>query len=467
MNLKLRLNMNRRNLIILTFLIFGLKGKLAFASNVLEYLNITQNIKDLISAGKDINIPAGNYIIDALSIELNSNSKLSFSKDAIFKVNTRGENSGCIFLIDGKDNIEISGGHFIADNDITEVISIRNGAHSISVNEVFCNGCRLLASDVMKTYDFISFADLNYKINIKCCNGTSSIIKTRKAFIELHYITDSNCLGSTIDGYYHGIMFWGGDANPKKNGSVQNLRKTTHLNFIGNTVKNVQLGGIWGSMGEFITVDSNYLEQGRDVGIDFEGCNNSLAINNTIKNFRHGGVATFFLCKNIRFESNISISTKKENIVAAIFNSTLKQENRNITFIKNKFIGDGVTSLFSQNGTVSELLIQNNVFINTSINLMSPNNGAIEISKNNFSFNILPDEDMPIVNISSVLTSSSFLILENNEISSDKKWFKDVPVFHVKMLESRHSQQFPRIVGNLVEKESSPKSAVILKITQK
>ena len=52
--------MNRRNLIILTFLTLGLKGRLALASKNPEALNITQHILDLMSAGKSVNIPAGN-----------------------------------------------------------------------------------------------------------------------------------------------------------------------------------------------------------------------------------------------------------------------------------------------------------------------------------------------------------------------------------------------------------------------
>lgn len=459
--------MNRRNLIILTVLTLGLKGRLALATKSPEPLNITQYILEQISAGKPVNIPAGNYLIDAVSIKINSGSKLNFSKEAVFKVNASDRSSRCIFLIDGKQDIEITGGVFNAEDDMTEVISILNGAHSISVSEVKCNGCRLLTSDVMKSYDLINDSELNYNININECYGASTKIVTRKAFIELHYIKVCNCFDCNIDGYYHGIMFWGGDANPKRDGVLENLRKVSHLNFKGNTVKNVQLGGIWGSMGEYITIDSNYLEQGRDVGIDFEGCNNSLAINNIIKNFRHGGLATFFLCSDIKFENNTSISTKKENIVAAIFNSTLKQDNRNIQFINNKFIGDGVITVFAQNGTVSELLIQGNIFTNTSIKLTSPNNGAIKISKNNFSFNIMPQKDMPVVNVSNVLNASSYLIIQDNHINSEQKWFTDIPVFHIKTLESRNSELVPIVEGNLVEKVSSPKSAIVSKITQK
>lgn len=459
--------MNRRNLIILTFLTLGLKGRIALASKNQEALNITQHILDQMSARKSVNIPAGNYLIDAISIKVISGSKLIFSKEAVFKVNVPDHSGGCIFLIDDKQDIEITGGTFNAEDDMIEVISIRNGAHSISVSDVMCNGCRLLRTDVMKSYDRINGSELNYNVNISECHGASSNIATRKAFIELHYIKDCNCFDCEIDGYYHGIMFWGGDANPNRDGGVENIRKASHLNFEGNTVKNVQLGGIWGSMGEYITIDSNYLEQGRDVGIDFEGCNNSLAINNIIKNFRHGGLTTFFLCNDIKFENNTSISTKKENIVAAIFNSTLKQDNRNIKFINNKFIGDGVLTVFAQNGTVSELLIQGNVFTNTLIKLTSPNNGAIKISKNNFSFNIMPQKDMPVVDVSNVLNSTSYLIIENNHINSEQKWFADIPVFHIKTLESRNSELAPIVEGNLVEKVSSPKSAIVSKITQK
>ncbi|PKE32806.1 hypothetical protein CWS43_02610 [Rahnella sp. AA] len=459
--------MHRRSFLTLTLLTLGLKGRLSLASEEGKPLNITQHLLDLISSGQSVNIPAGNYVIDAASIQLQSNSRVAFSKDAVFKVNKTGSGEVCIFLIDGKSDIEVSGGVFYYDDDTVDVIKIVNHSADISINEIICQGCRLVVSDVMKSYDLISDGDLNSRINITGCKGSSSIINTRRAFIELHYTKESACEHCIIDGYYHGMMFWGGDSNPQQNGAVGNARKAFQLRFKNNNIKNVQLGGIWGSMGDSVSIESNYLDNGRDVGIDFEGCNNSFAINNEVKDFRHGGLATFFLCNNIRFENNVSISTKKENIVAAIFNSTLKQENKNISFINNNFIGDGVLSSFTQNGSVSELLIKNNKFTNVLITLISPNNGRIEISGNNLGFTILPREGDFIVNVSNSLTTESMLILQENNIHSDKKWFSGEPVFHIKTLEMRNTGVRPLVKDNLIEEKLLPNPAVILKLIQK
>lgn len=459
--------MHRRSFLTLTLLTLGLKGTSSLASEEGKPLNVTQHLLDLISSGQSVNIPAGNYVIDAASIKLQSNSKVVFSKDAVFKVNKTGNDEVCIFLIDGKSDIEVSGGVFYYDDDTVDVINIVNHSTDISINEITCQGCRLVVSDVMKSYDLISDGDLNSHINIIGCKGSSSKINTRRAFIELHYTKESACESCIIDGYYHGMMFWGGDSNPHKNGAVGNARKAFQLRFKNNNIKNVQLGGIWGSMGDSVSIDSNYLENGRDVGIDFEGCNNSFAINNEVKDFRHGGLATFFLCNNIRFENNVSTSTKKENIVAAIFNSTLKQDNKNISFINNNFIGDGVLSSFTQNGSVSELLIKNNKFTNTLITLVSSNNGRIEISGNNLGFTILPREGDFIVNVSNSLTIENALILQGNNIISEKKWFSGRPVFHIKTLEMRNSGVKPLVKDNLIEDKLQPNSAVILKLIQK
>ncbi|WP_416414107.1 right-handed parallel beta-helix repeat-containing protein [Pantoea sp. App145] len=416
---------------------------------------------------KEVNIPAGKYVIDDLPIRITSNSRLSFSKDAIIKVNKNKKNESSVFIIDGESDIEFEGGAFYSYDDTVEVIKVVNNAHGISIKNVSCNGCRLFVSDVMKSYNLINDMDLNDKITISNCEGGSEKIKTRRAFIELHYTKNSECEGCVVDGYYHGMMFWGGDSNPNKDGAESNKRKVYNIRFSNNNIKNVQLGGIWGSMGKSVSIDSNNISHGRDVGVDFEGCTDSQATNNIIKDFRHGNLATFFLCKNILFENNTSISTRKENIVAAIFNSTLNQANRNLKFINNTFIGDGVNSYFEQNGTVNDLIIKNNSFSNVSIKLMSPNNGRLEISDNTFFFKIFPDVGTFVVSVSNVMNHENNINLENNNVNSLSNWFLDKPVFNVKVLKPRNLNGSPIIRGNLVEKKSSQYSTIISVTEQK
>lgn len=459
--------MNRRSFLRLILPIIAFKENLSYALENKRLINITSLIVNLISNNKPVYIPAGNYSIDAGSIKLSSNSKLVFSKYAYFTLNKTKNSDNCLFLIDGAESIEISGGIFKADDDVVEVISIKNGSKNISINELSCIGCRLLSSNVTKSYDAISNTDINMNLNITECHGNAVHVNTKKAFIALRYTKNSVCQKCIVDGYYHGILFWGGDSNPKKNGDIYKERKTGNIRIIKNSISNVQQGGIWGSMGEYVSIDSNYLEKGGDVGIDFEGCNRSTAVNNIVKNFRHGGLATFFLCNDILFENNTTVSSEEGNVVVAIFNSTLKQKNTNIKFISNNFIGDGVISSFTQHGSVNELLIQNNNFLNTLLILTSPNNGKIKIIKNTFEFNMQPQENTLIVDVSSVLNNDGGFILENNGVISDRKWFLDTSIFRVNILMYRNSKILPIIKDNSVEKRQTPNSVTLLTILHK
>lgn len=459
--------MNRRLFLSLILSIIAFKEKFSYALENKKLINITSLIIDLISKNKPVDIPAGNYSIDVVSIKLRSNSKLNFSRNAYFTLNKNKDNKNCLFLIDGSENVEISGGIFKADDDVVEVISIKNGSKNISINELFCIGCRLLSSNVTKNYDAIRNTDINMNLNITECHGKTVNVNTKKAFIALRYTKNSVCQKCIVDGYYHGILFWGGDSNPKKNGAVYKERKTGNIRIIKNSISNVQQGGIWGSMGEYVTIDSNYLEKGGDVGIDFEGCNRSTAINNIVKNFRHGGLATFFLCNDILFENNTTVSSEEGNVVVAIFNSTLKQTNTNIKFISNYFIGDGVISSFTQHGSVNELLVQNNKFLNTLLILTSPNNGEMKIAKNKFKFNMPPHENTFIVNVSSVLKNDGGFILESNDVFSDNKWFLNDSLYRINILMYRNSEIFPIIRDNSVEKRQVPNSVTVSTILQK
>ncbi|MEG3130362.1 right-handed parallel beta-helix repeat-containing protein [Pantoea cypripedii] len=459
--------MNRRNFIIISSLVLGLNSKMSLSSENVNAKNITQEIVDSLSSNQIVNIPKGEYVIDVGAIKLSSNDKLRFAKDAIIHVNKKDNNRGYVFSIDGESNIEVVGGVFYDDDDSVEVVRIQNGSSGISINEVTCIGCRLTYCNVKGDYEDIDESNLNRKISIKGCQGYTQSVKTRNAFVELRYTKESECLSCTVNGYYHGLMFWGGDSNPKRNGSISNIRKSFNIAFKNNTIRNVQLGGIWGSMGSLITIDSNYLENGGDVGVDFEGCNDSSATNNSIINFKNGGLATFFICNGIKFENNVSSATKKGNVVAVIFNATQKQNNKGISFINNTFVGHGVLTLFKQNGAVDDLLIKSNVFTNVTLNLMSKNNGDVEITNNEFYFNLKPANDDYVVSVSNVTTSGKNITLEDNKIHSNGKWFSDTRVFYVRVFENINSGTSPVVKNNTVENVLSIKPENLFKVTQK
>jgi hypothetical protein len=102
-------------------------------------------------------------------------------------------------------------------------------------------------------------------------------------------------LGNHIDTAQHGIQWYGGDAN-----GASPVISVFHLVIAGNMVRNVT-GGIWGALGQFITVADNDIDTCADVGIDFEGCKDCTATGGTVHNAKNACLSTFYASQRITF----------------------------------------------------------------------------------------------------------------------------------------------------------------------
>lgn len=221
-------------------------------------------------------------------------------------------------------------------------------------------------------------------ITVKNCNGTGTFIKGGLAAILIQYATDVIIENNNLTGYRHGIMWWGGDSNPEKDGAPENERKCKNILVIGNKVENAE-GGIWGSMGRNVTVENNDVKNCSDVGIDFEGCDDSKAIGNRVIDAKNGNLATFFLNRNISFINNTAISTKADGYaVIKIYNSSLDADNNSGIF----FEGNNITATNGEGYFYVEpcgfLTIKNNAFNNVCIKTIAYNHGNFLIKDNKF-----------------------------------------------------------------------------------
>ncbi|WP_370290224.1 right-handed parallel beta-helix repeat-containing protein [Nocardioides sp.] len=128
-----------------------------------------------------------------------------------------------------------------------------------------------------------------------------------RAFIELRYIERARIQGNDNDGYFHGIMWWGGDSAVDGGTPLgSNPRRAKDITIVNNATRN-NFGGIWGSMGQDVTVAGNNVRDVTDVGIDFEGCFDCTATGNTVRNATYACYAVFFGCKRVTFSGNTGI----------------------------------------------------------------------------------------------------------------------------------------------------------------
>ncbi len=425
--------MNRRAFLLSTISSVALSSQFARAVTV---NNTKKNLSEFFKNqnSKKILIPPGDYYFDGTSINIDSMSEIIFSDGANIYIDAHKSNrSAAIFNIAGAKNIQISGGNFIAEDDLIVVVQCVDYVENITVKKIKCIGCRILSSKMTQRYSDILIERISQDVNVLSCSANAKQIKTNHACIELSYINGGRCGNNIISAFYHGIMFWGGDSNPVKDGEPHNERKCTALVINNNIIRDVRLGGIWGSMGERVSITANYVENGGDVGIDFEGCNNSIAKNNIVKNFKHGCLATFFICNNIIFKNNLALNSGLYGkSIAAIFNASQKPLNKNINFIGNVFVSEGLISYFKQNGATDYLNVRNNYFGNVIVDFTSNNNGDIDISDNKFKYDTIIDKMASTIRVGNVKKASASIKIANNTfINIPSENFKAIQFFRI------------------------------------
>lgn len=115
--------------------------------------------------------------------------------------------------------------------------------------------------------------------------------------IELHFVRNVFVSNNTLRRHAHGIMWWGGDANPSRGGKPTNPRWARNITIKNNIVASVGGGGVWGSMGQGISVQSNNVSTCGDVCLDAEGSFNVTFVDNTAVNSANGVLSVFFNCQ--------------------------------------------------------------------------------------------------------------------------------------------------------------------------
>ncbi|AKM82523.1 TPA: hypothetical protein DD449_01740 [Candidatus Berkelbacteria bacterium] len=159
-------------------------------------------------------------------------------------------------------------------------------------------------SDPARTAGLTNDLQLNY--NISVINNTGAITTkspNRGLAIGIKYSRTVQVSNNRLTNYNEGLTWWGGDANPSRGGKVGNPRWVKNLTIKNNNVKNTW-AGIWGSMGDGILVDSNYVERCDDVCLDAEGSNNVTFSNNQAKNAGYAVLATWHFSNNVNFVKN-------------------------------------------------------------------------------------------------------------------------------------------------------------------
>ena len=161
-------------------------------------------------------------------------------------------------------------------------------------------------------------------------------------------------------------------------GGYANPRWARRIQVYGNNVKNSAGGGIWGSMGQNVTVSHNQATTALDVGIDLEGCLDSTADSNTVSDGHNGALAIFVVTKNVTFSYNTVSTSNAGWPLFRVYNSSLdptygtgSRTNMGSTLRNNTFsCSSGIDSIDDHNGP-AVLTLTGNHLTNVQIAITS------------------------------------------------------------------------------------------------
>lgn len=217
---------------------------------------------------------------------------------------------------------------------------------------------------------------------------------TARSGVDIFYTNNATVSGNRLEHLGFGVTWWGGNADPDSDGRLGNPRWVKNLTITRNHVHHMgdpqgQIdphdgGGIWGAMGENITVTDNYVDECGDVGLDAEGSDNVSFSRNTVKNIRNYPLAVFFFSKNVVFtENRVTQDSSWGNYLYYNSNPTQEPneissrlENNHLEFIGTRGWGQLIKS------SSQDLVVKNNRLVNTILSLTANNAGHVEITGN-------------------------------------------------------------------------------------
>ena len=393
--------------------------------------DVSRQIQALASQYDTLVFDAGSYFINK-TVQLKSNNCLSGKQGAVIVIdNPPIEEWGGIFECTNQDHISLMGLSFRASESFSKnLFAFRVLSSSdVKLESLSASNCGLVITAVPQSalynaVDESSFTPgktgvlCNARVTVNNCQVQGGIKKNVNGIV-MSYVNDWKVTNSTVSGFLHCVEWWGGDSNPKKNGDAGNARKCKN-GLVENVKCSNATGGIWGSMGQHIAVNKCTVSNCDDVGIDFEGCFDCSASNNTVSNCKNGGLATFFYNRNIRFMNNSVIQQNTASPLVCIYNETQRQDNKDIVFSGNTFTCEQGIASIQQKGPATDIVFNGNKFNNVVLNLMFNNNRNIKISDNQFVFN-KPLNAQNFVIGAGMNNNNGKIEIANNKINSTVK----------------------------------------------
>jgi parallel beta-helix repeat protein len=251
--------------------------------------NDTAAFAKAVAGGKDVYIPAGQYLVDEIKIPegtffhgVGFGSQIILAKgNGTVSVGSHCKLSNLNFA--GQEKYDAKGG----GPQNKALVSLQNVSDitvdNIRIENYKNTGLYLEHANDVKVLNS-RFEKVNWGILIVFCNRVQ---------------VSGN---DVIDALSHGIQFWGQ--------WKWEVKDCADLIFVNNYVKNGGGGAIWGTGGKRVVMANNIVDGATDVGLDLEWCEDSTITGNTVRNCENGGISLFFACQRVSITGNTVINDR-------------------------------------------------------------------------------------------------------------------------------------------------------------
>lgn len=213
----------------------------------------------------------------------------------------------------------------------------------------------------------------------------------------IHTVTVSH---NQFYNYRVGIQWWGGDAGAEKGGGYHQTPRLAQDWLVEHNRVVTNQEGIWGSMGEYVLVRNNYVENCWDVCLDDEGGNYVKFYDNEARYAGEFVMAVFDFAQGAEFVGNDVYQDGriwpplKENqpyhpgvTLFGTSNDRQISANIGITVRDNHFTYTGGSGVGRVDKTAGRRMdFTGNILWNTVIDMAPNNSGALEVSGNHLGF---------------------------------------------------------------------------------
>lgn len=371
--------------------------------------------------GGTLFIPAGAWMVQDNTIVVPSNVTIKGIFPGVVTLHFPAGTGSRRFMLqtgNSKTNIRFEDLAFSGSFCDDCAILIGDACVGMQIRDIVCTNAQLVTAG-NSNWDVVTPAEYGYGLVIERCSGTGNgLYATQGQFIFVRMQWNWVIRDCRATNYNHGAQWWGGDAaflavKAEGRGDLTNIRKCGDGLIENCDFVTMGGAGVWGAMGNGITVRSCFAMDCGDICFDAESCDNVLFDDCTAVNAKNALFASYFAARNVKFAR--CRGTFTSNTIAAggalrfyncwnVSNDPRNQKDvvlENCTFESTVLSAAGNFPYVAQDlGPTFDITVKDCKFRNGAINLIgNQNTKSMIVEDNIFEFDMAPTAVQRVITV--------------------------------------------------------------------